>query len=160
MKHQLNHYFKSILLIVVISFFTSCEREDILNQETITKTAKFQVVPNSVLIKSNAIVNALKNFSSTSQETTNKSGVIILSEIYNFAIDTEFTLVGTAGNYKTYTFKVLRENPLENTLENLVIHVDTISNDIKQFLMQYPIINNEYDLENIGIKEIYDTSLT
>jgi len=156
----MKNYFKAFAFLLTFILLTNCEKGEILTPLPINKTARFQVVPNSTLIKSNAIVNTLKTFNSTTQNTTNKSGDIILSETYNFAIDTEYALLRTVGHNKTYTFKVLRENPLENTLENLVIHIDTVSNETKRFLMKYPIINDDYDYENIIIEEIYDESLT
>ncbi|MGB1211180.1 MAG: hypothetical protein ACPG41_07130 [Lacinutrix venerupis] len=157
-----------ILVICLTLTLVNCEKEDdykewksAINQSRI---GEFKLIPNSELQKNQTINRALGKFdnkSRSSSNSTSNNAREIYSDIYDFTIDTDFSLLNVEEQYKTYTFIIKRENPNIDILENLVIDIDTITGEITQLLFKYPINNDDsYDFENLIIEEIYDPNLT
>jgi len=155
-----------ILLFGVSLLLWNCEKEtsllnNIENQQKLIPN--FKIISKEILNKDANINSKLKIFETNKKnklKSSKESGDYIYLQKFDFFINTKFSIINTIQNFKTYTFEVERENKLENTLENLIIHFDTISKVSKQFLLKYPIIGiDSYDFENIQIEEINDSSL-
>lgn len=167
MKNKLKNYFKLGMLIFGVStLIISCQKDDIsginkTKNEIEGKIASFQFITGKQLQKSKSINKALSKLIETEKQTKGKFNQrIIYSEVYDFSIDTDKSLLNTFDKYKTYTFKIIRDNPDDSILENLVIDLDTITGETIQLLYTYPIVNNNYDVKNVNVQRIQDINLT
>jgi hypothetical protein len=93
---------------------------------------------------------------------TLKTQAKLTSSTYDFSIEETDAQVIFDDNYTQYTFKVQRENPNDNVLENYICKVFN-NGEVQQFLISYPYIENEngivYDTQNITMQPITDNSL-
>lgn len=156
-----------ILLLGIPLLIISCQKDDNfidsnnLQSFKTEKIAKFKFITNSELNKSRSIKNVLTKLNSNQKNSiSNVSSRIIYSDVYDFSIDTDYSLLSTYDKYKTYTFKVYRDNANPDLLENLVIDLDTITGETTQLLFNYPIINGQYDFNNVTAQQITDSNLT
>ena len=149
------------ILILTISLFTNCQKENINELEIKTSKTlpelKAIVIDGGKLLKNNKKLN--KHLNTFINKKNNTHARTVTSSEYGFSIDTTRVQQIETTSYKSYTFIVERESYDETILEN---YVYTIYNDstATQYLINYPLNSySEFDIANATIQSINDSSL-
>lgn len=149
-----------ISTVLISLFLFSCQDDDIGKVETNSNESKklniWRFPVEQVLKHKPNIKKQLDNLK------TLKTQAKLTSSTYEFSIEETDAQVIFDDNYTQYTFKVQRENPNDNVLENYICKVFN-NGEVQQFLISYPYIENEngivYDTQNITMQPITDNSL-
>ena len=148
---KLNKIAKTLLICLLV-FFTSCNKDEIFETDNSSKTtATSRYVTFSELKKNNKafeefqnIENKNRSAKSSIKTSLSSSRNLYLSQ-YNFTIDTDKILLVEKGNYKSYTFPIYRDEITEKT-ENLVITEK--NNQVNVYLSKYNLTST--DINNIS----------
>ena len=149
-----------ISTVLISLFLFSCQDDDIGKVETNSNESRklniWRFPVEQVLKHKPNIKKQLDNLK------TLKTQAKLTSSTYAFSIEETDAQVIFDDNYTQYTFKVQRENPNDNVLENYICKVFN-NGEVQQFLISYPYIENEngivYDTQNITMQPITDNSL-
>jgi len=166
MKEKLKIYLKIKSILIGICFVAfSCNNDDFTEpiQEQTLKKLDFTgyILPTDSIFKTNSILknHVLGKFTKKSNELSRT----LESETLGFSIDTTRVMILRSDNFDSYTFTVERENFDDTVLENYVLTYYS-NNRYTQFLMSYPIIENNdgtisFDVQNATATSINDSGL-
>ncbi len=144
MKKKLLNYLQLGILLFGISFFlANCERENENNfQQKVNPIITVTIVDISEIETNLKIASKLRKI----QKSVNKSGNFrdtIVNTQYGFTIDTDFVKYVENGNYNSYNFKISREEPEDDKLENLFITLNQ-DNQYDTFIVKYGFTYQEF----------------
>ncbi len=167
-KRTLKRLKAGILFLGISLLLWNCQKEEnylldehLLHQELETPT--FQIITKKIFdkdIQLSSNLSKLKFNGNLSYKSADSENDYLYSEEYDFYINTQFAITNENEHQKTYTFEVIRNTPKENILENLLIHYDSLNNVTKFFLLEYPIVDDDYHYGTSTATEIHDESLS
>ena len=130
---------KCLMCFLVISFFYNCEKDSVVENQEESSIEKKEPLFSSRLmysneIKSNSILN--KKLGSFNQAN---NGVISKNSQDDFIIDTQVAkyIEKADGSSYSYTFRVFRENFQNTELENLVVSVNSDTQELNTAIIKY-----------------------
>lgn len=142
------------LVLAVFALFTNCEKnEDIIDESALEHhtppvlSEKISFTQSKHFSEINSEIKSIQtkfNKRQTSKENQSETG--------SLKILTDEVLYVTYAGTHTYTFKVVRENPIY-ILENIVLHYNLHTKSYDEYLIQYK------DLKEQDIKEIFEGKL-
>lgn len=146
--------FARLLVLAVFALFTNCETyEDIIDESALEHhtppvlSEKISFTQSKHFSEINSEIKSIQtkfNKRQTSKENQSETG--------SLKILTDEVLYVTYAGTHTYTFKVVRKNPIY-LLENIVLHYNLRTKSYDEYLMQYK------DLKEQDIKEISEGKL-
>lgn len=150
MKRMFSGYFKQFIFLVVISFvLTNCEKDtiDVMLEETnsgltIKTISLTEIESNS---KAFNIIKPIIEVKEESNKTSNRD--TIYNSEYGFMIDTDRVKYVENGNYNSYNFEIIRNNPVDDNLENLFL---TLNSDYEYdtFIIKYNFTSEEFAIND------------
>jgi len=158
-KQKLMNSIKSgILIFGIILFFTNCEaNKDIIEESELEHhtppvlSEKISFTQSKHFNEINSEIKSIQtkfNKKQTSKENQSETG--------SFKILTDEVLYVTYAGTHTYTFKVVRKNPIY-LLENIVLHYNLRTKSYDEYLMQYKDIK-EQDIKAISEGKLFQDS--
>lgn len=149
MKQNIKNYLKFGMLLIGISLFFTCVKEDnvIIVDNSRIPVLDIRIEPyEHVKTKNKAIGLKIDKF--IADESAQRSET---SEIYGFTINDNNVQIIEFDNYTTYTFMIFRNNPEPNILENYVLK-EFDDGSYQQSILRFAFT---LDVEN---QIIYDTN--
>lgn len=135
----------AFILMSLFSFFISCEKNaDDIIQENPQTSYKIKIVYGENFFKEYPnIRNEIKTKSQLSLQSR------MISDEYNFEIDETKVQIIETNSYDVYTFKIERDTPSNNLLENYIL-IQHANDSIEHYIAKYPftIINGEKVFNN------------
>ncbi|QAA82526.1 hypothetical protein EI546_12710 [Aequorivita sp. H23M31] len=133
----------SLVCLMVILF--SCSQDDTLNQGTETSTEVQDIIPRKMpfdkaphYAQVKKLLNQMtKNLNDNTVKKRGGEGT------ETFDILTDEVVYMEYDDTHTYTFKVRRSNP-EYYIENVVLHYNPETDEYDEYLMQYPVNEQEF----------------
>jgi hypothetical protein len=147
MKKKLKQIPKTLLLCLIV-FFTSCNKDELNEIENQAKT-KSSYISFDEFKMHDQVLEAFEKVEQK-QKLASTSRLVYLSQ-YNFSIDTDKILLVQKGDYKSYTFPIYRQIESDKT-ENLVITEK--ENVVNVYLSEYTL--SELDKDKIENKKYVD----
>ena len=155
MKKNLFNFF---WIFGLISFLISCEKDfDEVNAKKPNSSYKIKVVYGENFFKEHPEIRS--KLKSKSQPPSQSR---MISNDYNFEIDETKVQIIETENYDVFTFKIERNTPLNNVLENYIL-VQYSTDSLKHFIANYPYteVNQERIYSNDAtITEISNPNLS
>lgn len=154
-KQKLINSFKiGILIFGIILFFTNCEANRDIIEESALEHQTPPILSEKISFKQSKhfseINSEIKSIQTKfNKKQTSKAGQ---KETDSLKILTDEVLYVTYAGTHTYTFKVVRKNPIY-LLENIVLHYNLRTKNYDEYLIQYK------DLKEQDIKEISEGKL-
>lgn len=151
-------FLSHLVVLDVFALFTSCEANKDIIEESALEHHTPAVLSQKISFKQskhfseiNSEINSIQtkfNKRQTSKENQSETG--------GLRILTDEVLYVTYAGTHTYTFKVVRENPMY-LLENIVLHYNLRTKSYDEYLMQYKDLK-EQDLKEISEGKLFQDS--
>lgn len=159
MNKKLKNSIKSgILIFAIILFFTNCEANKDIIEESELEHHTPPVLSEKISFTHSKHFNEINSEIKSIQTKFNKKQTSKenQSEIGSLKILTDEVLYVTYAGTHTYTFKVVRKNPIY-LLENIVLHYNLRTKSYDEYLMQYKDLK-EQDIKGISEGKLFQDS--
>lgn len=148
-KNQLKKYLKLGILLFGISWsLTNCEKEFTPeNQEQLKSRFEVKTLNNEQIRTKEKILKKLNelNLNKKNGLPNGNQAREIYNNEYGFTINTDFVkyIEDTETGNHSYSFPFTRENPVDDKVENLLLH-SNLYNGYDVYIVQYGFTANEY----------------
>lgn len=156
MKQTLKNQLKQVVCVLVFSFIIfSCEKENEIiayEPERTVELISFDDIQNKEAIEEKLSELCEKEVSITGRNTTQND------DLLDFMVITDNVSHVEQGDYHTYTFSILRNVPLENIQENVLLELQP-DGSYRTFLVRYHMSSEAFANVNSENSTIDDTAV-
>jgi len=164
-KKQLKHYvLLGILLLGIPLLLTNCEKEFSEDFEIPAQQSRFSVniLDNDDVELNNTLLYKIKEITNLKAISDNfLAAREIYNEDYGFTINTDYVkrLEDTETGNHSYSFPIIRDNPITEHVENLLLHAND-NGGYDAYIIEYNFTAEEYLAFNETTSTNFETTLT